>query len=186
MNQMPQQPSGYQSNQNFQTPSQYEPIGYVQSHYQGQLSQPNFGRPTQSIVGNPQGGYQANQSFSMPMQQTAPSQFGMQQQGFSNQYVSHGPVQSHASSPATAFGDVGPVIAHFGGYQAQNNSFYQPSQQQFKPVSSQSQSFNAGGYGMTPTHSQTSQHPVYQATNAYSQAGPVISRLGWQAEQGNR
>lgn len=190
MNQMPQQSGGFQNQQNnFQSQTQYKPSGQVQSQYQGQLSQPNFGRPTQSIVGNPSG-YQAQQvqSYSAPMQQSSQSGYGMQQQNFSNQsYASHQPVQSHASSPATAFGSVGPVIAHYGGYQAQSNSLYQPTMQGGNFMQNQqTSSYSQGGYGMTQTHSQTPENPVYQATNAYNQAGPVISKLGWQSAPKSR
>jgi len=192
MYQMPQQPSGYQNQRSYQTPEQYEPIGNVQSHYQGQLSQPSFGRPTESIVSSPV----QHQYVGGSMQHTSPSfGYGMQQQGYANQssYTSHQPVQSHASSPATAFGNVGPVIAHYG-YQANSNissqpGFYggaNPSQQHYSSNFSQSFNHNNNGYGMTPTHSQTSENPVYQATNAYEQSGPVISRYGYQSAPGNR
>ncbi|MOA18756.1 hypothetical protein D3C78_1390940 [compost metagenome] len=107
--------------------------------------------------------------------------------GSYNSY-SHQPVQSHAQSPATAFGNVGPVIAHYG-YQAgpdRQQGFQQSSaagygQQQYSQFGGY-QAQPQGGYGMSQVQSYTtSEHPVYEATNAYQQAGPVISRVGYQA-----
>lgn len=202
MNQYSQQSGNYQGQQGFQNQStQFQPTGYVQSHYQGQLSQPTFGRQSNSIVSNSPGGYQATNSFSQGVQHYIPTNYSSYSQPAASQnaYTSHMPVQSHAQSPATAFGNVGPVIAHFG-YQAgpdagsgyNQQSFYQPSNANMGTQYAQHTTSNYGGFtqsnaqngygGMTPTHSNTSsQHPVYEATNAYQQAGPVISQLGYQA-----
>lgn len=208
MNQMSQQSGNYQGQQGYQNEnSNFQPIGYVQSHYQGQLSQPTFGRQTDSIVSNQPGGYQSSNNYNQGTQQFASNGYG----AFSGSYNSnnsHQPVQSYAKSPATAFGDVGPVIAHYG-YQAgpdsqhanQFSSYNQGSQQYGQQNMSnysgntQNASYNSrinsqngysqpnsqNSYGMTPTHSNTSLHPVYEATNAYQQAGPVIAHYGWQA-----
>ncbi|MBD2871499.1 hypothetical protein [Paenibacillus arenilitoris] len=183
MHQYSQQSANFQGQQGFQNQG---PTGYVQSHYQGQLSQPTFGRQTNSIVGGAQGGYRGmNQQFAS----TSHSAFNQPVASY-NAYQSHQPVQSHASSPAAAFGNVGPVIAHYG-YQAGSDA-----QQSFRQNASQfnqqanyggfAQSNAQSGYGMTPSHSYTSSaHPVYEATNAYQQAGPVISHQGWQASSNN-
>jgi len=208
VNQLSQQSGNYQGQQGqygYQDQqTQFQPVGYVQSHYQGQLSQPTFGRQTNSIVSNQPGGYQASNQGNQGMQHYASNA------QTSGSYTSHQPVHSYAQSPATAFGDVGPVIAHYG-YQAgpdSQHSYYQPSSSNqgaqyghqnmsnnyggnaqnnsynshFNSQNGYSQSNSNHGYGgMTPTHSNTSLHPVYEATNAYQQAGPVISRYGWQA-----
>lgn len=218
VNQLSQQSGNYQGQQGqhgYQDQNtQFQPIGYVQSHYQGQLSQPTFGRQSNSIVSNQPGGYQASNQGNMGTQHyanNANNGYGTSSQssGSYNSYNSHQPVHSYAQSPATAFGDVGPVIAHYG-YQASPNSqqsYYQPSSSNqgsqygqqnmsnyggnaqnasynshFNSQNGYSQSNSNNGYGgMTPTHSNTSLHPVYEATNAYQQAGPVISHYGWQA-----
>ncbi|MFD0959335.1 hypothetical protein [Paenibacillus chungangensis] len=205
MNYMSQQPSGYgaQSYQSSNQGQQYKPSGFVQSHYQGQLSQPTFGRSQGQV------GMSSFQAGNMNNQSANYGAMGQQQHAAS--YQSHAPVPSYASSPATAFGNVGPVIAHTG-YQAggqqqaqqpqQSQSLYQPQYQSMQhQAASHAQGMQAQGmqaqgsqgmqagsqaasqYGMSFTQSQTGQNPVYQATNAYQQAGPVISKLGWQAGQ---
>jgi hypothetical protein len=198
VNQYSQFQGGQQGFQN-QNQNQFQPTGFVQSHYQGQLSYPSFGQQTQSIVGGPgsqygQSGYQ---------QQTPAFQQSYTQQAGSNQsYTSHQPVQSHASSPATAFGNFGPVISHYGfqagpdASQNQNqNQFNQSSQ--YQPAQSGFSSFSNAGFtggfqnnanqniGHSQVQSYTQQNPVYNATNAYQQDGPVIARLGYQANNSN-
>jgi hypothetical protein len=184
VNQFSQQPGNFQTQQGFQNQA---PVGFVQSNYQGQLSFPTFGRQSSSIVSNAQGGYQGQ---------------GMQQQfgaaNYSSQpsaYISHQPVQSYAQSPATAFGSFGPVISHVGfqagpdNQQGRQQNFNQPlanfgaQNAQFSNYGGFAQSNAQSGYGPTPVQSfTTSQNPVLEATNAYQQAGPVISHLGgWQA-----
>lgn len=195
MNQFSQQSTTYPGQGFQQQQQQYEPSGYVQSHYQGQLSQPTFNQQSSSIVGRPQGGYSGMQSGGFGgMQQAAPVSRMYTQPAVPNQsYMSHGQVQSHASSPATAFGNVGPVIAHVGyqaGTQQQyggQHSLYQPSnigyqQQAHAPMTGQNYgNMNASQSYGTPVHSQTPLSPVYQATHAYEQAGPVIAHFGgWQ------
>lgn len=199
MNQFSQQPGNYQGQQSFLNQStHFEPTGNVQSHYQGQLSQPTFGRQTNSIVSNVPGGYQASNSYNQGVQHYAPMGYTNMTQpvGTNNSFISHQPVQSYAQSPASAFGNVGPVIAHVG-YQAgpENQQSYQQSFNQnsgmnygahnshFSNASygGYPQSNAHSGYGMTTAHSNTSLHPVYEATNAYQQSGPVISHVGWQS-----
>ncbi|WP_138751728.1 hypothetical protein [Paenibacillus sinopodophylli] len=196
MNQYSQQPGNYQGQQGFLNQStHYEPIGHVQSHYQGQLSQPSFGNQSNAIISNVPGGYQASNSYNQGIQHYAPNNYlnSTNPVGTNHSFISHQPVQSYAQSPATAFGNVGPVIAHVG-YQAGNDnqhSYYQPSSNAGSHYVQHTAS-NYGGYaqanhqngygGMTPTHSSTPLNPVYEATNAYQQAGPVISHVGWQAQ----
>jgi hypothetical protein len=206
VNQFSQQPGNFQGQQSYQNQNaQFQPTGNVQSHYQGQLSQPTFGRQTNSIVSNVPGGYQASNSYNQGAQQHfATSGYSNMTNpvGTNNSFISHQPVQSYAQSPATAFGSTGPVISHVG-YQAgpdsqQSQSQYQPSSNFGSQYAQHAGSSNFGGFaqsnlqnqqnnygGMTQTHSNTtSMHPVYEATNAYQQAGPVISQLGWQSNSG--
>lgn len=195
VNQYSQQPGNYQGQQSYLNQgTQFEPSGYVQSHYQGQLSQPNFGRQTNEVISNVPNGYQASHSYNQGVQHYAPSSYSNMTNpvGTNNSFISHQPVHSYAQPPATAFGYVGPVIAHVG-YQAAPNgqhSYYQPTSNHGSQYAQHTAS-NYGGYGqsqmqngyggMTQTHSNTSLHPVYEATNAYQQAGPVISQIGWQS-----
>ncbi|MFF2887901.1 hypothetical protein [Paenibacillus sp. NPDC057967] len=191
MNQYSQQPAQYQGGQQQQFSNagqNFQPSGFVQSHYQGQLSYPSFGRESQSIV-SPSYNNAGSQHSSYGYQQhAAPAIHSYSQPAVSNHaYQSHGPVQSHASSPATAFGDVGPVIARYGyqaGPDAQNQSFSQQQygQQSYQPAQYSQQSYGQAGYqSHGPVHSNTSINPVYQATNAYEQSGPVIARYGYQS-----
>ncbi|KRE40508.1 hypothetical protein [Paenibacillus sp. Soil522] len=197
MNQFSQQPGNFQGQQGFQNQgSQFQPIGNVQSHYQGQLSQPTFGRQTNSIVSNEPSGYQAFNSYNQGTQQYAPTGYSNMTNpaGTNNSFISHQPVQSYAQSPAMAFGSFGPVISHVGfqagqdSQQGRQQSFNQTSAANYGLQNAQFAASNFGGfnqsnaqsgYGMTPTQSYTaSQNPVLQATNTYQQAGPVISHLG--------
>lgn len=206
MNHYSQQPVQFQGGQqNYLNQNRtYEPTGNVQSHYQGQLSQPTFGQQSASIVGPTSMGYASanTQQYSSMHQHAAPAYHATSQPAVSNNsFMSHQPVHSYASQPATAFGNVGPVIAHVG-YQAGadkshshygQQSFYQPAmtsqavaQHSTMHPSAYPSSSNvaAQAYGMTQTHSNTPVHPVYQATHAYEHAGPVISQVGWQSSSG--
>ncbi|MEV5024931.1 hypothetical protein [Paenibacillus sp. LPE1-1-1.1] len=199
MNQFSQQPGNYQGQQSYLNQgTHFEPTGHVQSHYQGQLSQPTFGRQTNSIVSNVPGGYQASNSYNQGVQHYAPMSYSNMTHpvGTNNSFISHQPVQSYAQSPATAFGSVGPVIAHLGyqagpdSQQSHQQSYNQNSGMNFGAQNYNSQFTNSSfggypqsnaqsGYGMTPTHSYTtSQTPVLDVTNSYQQSGPVISHVG--------
>lgn len=184
MNQFSQFQGGQQGFQNqIQNQSQFQPSGFVQSHYQGQLSQPTFGRQTQSIVGGI--GSQNNQQFGFQQQTPA-------FQSFTNQAFTSGQqVQSHASSPATAFGDFGPVISRVG-FQAGRDASQNQIGQQFQSTAGFNSFGNTGftggfqsnatqSFGPSQVQSFTQQNPVYKATNAYQQDGPVIAHLGYQA-----
>ena len=90
-----------------------------------------------------------------------------------NRYQPSGFVQSHYQGQMTRGAASGPVTAH-AGYQAGG-----------------SQGFASQGMGSTMTggfqsHATTQQNPVYNATNARQQEGPVIQHLGYQsgAQQG--
>lgn len=196
MNQYSQFQGGQQGFQN-QNQNQFQPTGFVQSHYQGQLSYPNFGQATQSIVG---GIGSQNGSFGNQQQTPAFQQSFTQQAGSNQSYASHQPVQSHASSPAMAFGEFGPVISHFGlqaGPDANQNQQQFSQRSQYQPAQTGFSSFNNAGFtggfqnnanqsiGHSPVQSYTQQNPVYKATNAYQQDGPVIARLGYQANNSN-
>lgn len=185
---------GFQNQNQNQYQNQNQPTGFVQSHYQGQLSYPNFGQATQSIVGGI-----GSQSGNFGYQQQTPAfqQSYTQPAGYNQSYTSHQPVQSHASSPATAFGSFGPVISHFG-FQAgpdanQNQNQQQFSQRsQYQPAQASNAGFTGGlqnntnqSFGHSQVQSYTQQNPVYKATGAYQQDGPVIAHLGYQANNSN-
>jgi hypothetical protein len=187
-----------QQGSQFQGGMQQQPYhagGYVQSHYQGQLSQPSFGQPgvipsgyqsntqhTQSFVGN------QYQQQHMPMSQSLGpviSRVGWQAGPDLHQQTQ----QSHNYTQAITGSNygVGPVIARYG-YQAGQESmgpvnqvFNQANQNQYQPQQFGASHINTG-YASQTQH--FGQHPVYQATNAYTQAGPVISHFGgWEANQ---
>lgn len=204
MNQYSQQPvQPYQGGQqSFQNQNRYQPSGFVHSNYQGQLSQPTFGQSTGSIVGPPSAGYgfQSSQQHSYQHHAAPAYQASSHMPAVSNHsFIPHQPLQSYASSPAAAIGNVGPVIAHVG-YQAGpsqtqygQRTYYQPTQSAYNANAQQHMSSHTEGYhsqaghsyGMSQVHSNTPHNPVYKATHAYEQAGPVISQLGWQAGSSN-
>ncbi|MWC26766.1 hypothetical protein [Paenibacillus sp. MMS18-CY102] len=190
--------------QNAQQP--YHAGGYVQSHYQGQLSQPSFGQP-----GVLPGGYQASshqpyasqthnsyQNYTPASQSLGPviSRVGWQagpdlQQ--STQQHNYAPVHTYnqqASSNQSY--TAGPVISRYG-YQAGPDSYgpvnqafqqHQPQQYAYQQQHAAQSTYQPSFYGAHATTSATHQHPVYQATNAYAEAGPVIQHFGgWESNQ---
>lgn len=197
-----QQGSQFQSNFQQQQPNQAG--HYVQSHYQGQLSQPSFGQPgvipsgyqsnshqnysNQSAFGGNQQHYQQYTPISQslgPVISRVGWQAGPDLHQQHQQFIQQ-PQQSYSYSQAQTGGNygVGPVISRYG-YQAGQDSLG-PVNQVFNQQSNQSnqgfyqpQHFNTShmnaGYA---AQSHTGQHPVYEATNAYQQAGPVISHFG--------
>ncbi|GFN32033.1 hypothetical protein [Paenibacillus xylaniclasticus] len=180
-----QQGSQFQTNvhQPFQSSG-----GYVQSHYQGQLSQPSFGQG--GIIPSPHpfasqashtysttpSGYQ-NITPTSPSLGPVISRYGYQAGPDLHQPLhSYTPVNSpiHSSSSISQSYPNQPVISRYG---------YQAGPDTRSPVNAvfQQQGYNA--FQHQPLHttsygSQTSQHPVYQATHAYEQAGPVIQHYG--------
>ncbi|WP_127531476.1 hypothetical protein [Paenibacillus kobensis] len=187
-----QQGSQFQSNA--QQPFQGSG-GYVQSHYQGQLSQPSFGQG--GIIPSPhpfasqashsyQSAPTGYQNFTPASQSLGPviSRLGWQAGPDLHQQAQHYAPSNNAFHSSSSFSQgysSQPVISHYG-YQAGpdargpvNNAFQQQS------------SFNSGYQQHQPQHnasfgSLTNQHPVYQATHAYEQAGPVIQHYGgWES-----
>lgn len=193
-----------------QSQQQFQPQGFVQSRYQGQMSQPTFNRSPQSTM--PSGMGFMNQSQFQPLQSTQAGR------GFVQAQTQPNPVNSHFRT------NQGPVISQLGyqsGTQSQNqplqSQFQQPIQSQFgasgfsgqsaqssQPVISrlgfqagpetrnpvlQATSFGqqqpiSGGFGQMGgqtgfSQATTPQNPVYQATNARQQDGPVIAKLGY-------
>ncbi|GKU78456.1 hypothetical protein [Paenibacillus sp. L3-i20] len=235
MNQFSQQPVNFQGQQSILNGNrdQHDSSGYVQSHYQGQLSAPTFnGGQSQSIVNNSSSGYQhSNAGQYGGITQHSPSYHSISQPAVSNHsFTTHHPAPSYSQQGSASYTNTAPAISHVGyqagqnyshnqsqgqgnshsqdhyqgqqhGYsqsQNQNNyvqhSLYQPSTGN---NSSQHQSYQAAeprgyqsnsashSYGTGQAHSNTPLNPVYQATNAYEQAGPVISRYGWQSTSSN-
>ncbi|EFM12902.1 hypothetical protein PaecuDRAFT_0413 [Paenibacillus curdlanolyticus YK9] len=195
----------YQGNQQGTTFSQnaqqpYHAGGYVQSHYQGQLSQPSFGQP-----GVLPGSYQASshQSYAAPQAYSSTQNFTPASQslgpvisrvGWQAGPDLHQQPMQHSFTPNQTFNQqasshsytAGPVISRYG-YQAGPDSFgpvnqsFQQQQHAYQP--SIQQAHQPVFYGATAT-SATHQHPVYQATNAYAEAGPVIQHFGgWESNQ---
>lgn len=176
MNQMSQQPGfGFGQNMNAQN-SGYKPTGYVQSQYKGQLRK-NYNPQQQPVIAH-FGGYQATDSA---MSGGAAGQSFGSAQAFQSQAIQPQAFQSQASqtfqsqsfhAPTTpANSGAGPVNSLYG-YQGINNG----SQFQFGNTT--------GTSGMSQQQTggqQTQSHPVYQATNAREQAGPVNSKFGWQS-----
>ena len=141
--------------------NRYQPAGFVQSQYQGQLSRSAASGPVTAKFG-----YQAGQQSFGQQQPVVQQPVGQQS------FASSGP-QHPVYSATNAYQQEGPVIQRLGYLAgAQQQTFRQPSGQQ---------SFS-GQAGMTGFASQQqTQHPVYRATNAYQQEGPVIQHLGYQA-----
>ncbi|WP_341282308.1 hypothetical protein [Paenibacillus sp. FSL H8-0537] len=201
MNQMSQQPGYFQGQQGQlgqqgQFSNNYQPAGFVQSHYQGQLSQPTFNQNQSSIVQSPIGGNQATNQHSYSSASYLPSHqqnTGMMQHQYQpNSGYQSFTAQPHVSSYTSHLGSTNyatnPVISHLG-YQASPQQHYVQSHTGY---AGQNQNFSSGGYagmsnnqnqthGGMPVQSATGQNPVYHATNAYAQSGPVIAQLGWQA-----
>ncbi|WP_270172093.1 hypothetical protein [Paenibacillus sp. SYP-B4298] len=186
MNGMSYQPGFQASQASFNQQNQFQPQGYVQSQYRGQIPTQNAG-PVISHLG-----YQAGQQGQIGQQ------YGMQnsQMGMGQAQTQYQPVISHLGYQAgrdyypqavqhnsmmqsqqqpyaqqnSQYASQ-PVIAHFGGYSinsqgAQNQASYNTGYQ--------NQSFQ-------PAHAQTQQNPVLNATNAHAQDGPVLAHLGYQA-----
>ncbi|AGA58344.1 MAG: hypothetical protein C6W55_02845 [Thermobacillus sp.] len=150
--------SSFQSGQSFGAGQhRYQPAGFVQSQYQGQLSRSAASGPVTAKLG-----YQAGQQQSFGQQSFAGQAGAFQVSSFSAQQQQH-PVYRATNARQQD----GPVIQHTG-YQA-------GVQQNF-----QQQNF-AGQAGMSSFGAQQQQYPVYRATNARQQDGPVIQHTGYQA-----
>jgi len=156
--------SQFQSGQSFGAgQNRYQPAGFVQSRYQGQLSRSAASGPVTAKFG-----YQAGQQQSFGQQSFAGQAGAYQASSFASQQGEQHPVYRATN----AYQQEGPVIQHVG-YQAgaQQQNFRQPiGQQNF-----------AGQAGVFSFNAQQQQHPVYRATNARQQEGPVIQHTGYQA-----
>jgi hypothetical protein len=97
--------------------------------------------------------------------------FGAGQNQNQNRYQPAGFVQSQYQGQLSRSAASGPVTAKFG---------YQAGQQ---PIGQQSFTGQAGAFQASSfvSQQQGEQHPVYRATNARQQDGPVIQQLGYQA-----
>lgn len=191
-----------QQGSQFQSNTQQPSFGghYVQSHYQGQLSQPSFGQPGvipsgyQSNSHQGFGGYASPASYQQQHQYTPASQslgpvisrVGWQagpdlQQ--SNNFAQANTGTHYSASHSQGY-SAGPVISHYG-YQAGpdsrvpvNQVLSNATQAHYQPQSQGYTQHYTAGYAAQ------GQHPVYQATNAYAQAGPVIQHFGgWESNQ---
>ncbi|MFS0727723.1 hypothetical protein [Paenibacillus sp. 1P07SE] len=219
--------SNQQGFQNFQSnnqqANQYQPAGFVQSHYQGNIPTQNAGPVTSHL------GYQANNQHQQSFQ---PQSFqSNMNSGFAGSQHQSQPVISHLGLSSQAQSQQ-PVLSHVGlqagQHQYGQGSHYQPQSQQahYQPAQFQSNSyqqqqhqpvishagFQAGAESQSPVlqHAQvagsgqqhagfqsnqafqshqgfqqaqahTPQNPVYQASHAQQNQGPVISHLGYQA-----
>jgi len=178
-----------QGQSNFQA-NRTQPVGYVQSHYQGGITSQNAG-PVISHVG----GYSANQNQTgshYSNQNT--NQSYMSNNQFNNQ-LSNNSQFSNNNQYAQ------PVIAHAGGYSANQQSYgnsmgmssnnaSQMNNQQQPVISHMSSTMSSNTYrpqqasynnNHSYTNASTGHSPVYHATHASQQEGPVLSQLGYTA-----
>lgn len=194
---------GFQANNQFsnQQSNQYQPAGYVQSHYQGniptqnagpvishlgyQSNQPQQGFQPQSYASNMSGGFAGSQAQSQyqPVISRLGYQAGQEQFGQTSHFQPQAQ-QSHympSQFQSNSYQQQQPVISHFG-FQAGSES-HSPVLQHAHVAGSGQQGYQSqqGGFHMAQAH--TPQSPVYQAANAQQQQGPVISHLGYQAGQ---
>jgi len=159
--------TSFQSGQSFGAgQNRYQPAGFVQSQYQGQLSRSAASGPVTAKFG-----YQAGQQQSFGQQSFAGQAGAFQTSSFVSQQGEQHPVYNATNARQQE----GPVIQHVG-YQAgaQQQNFQKPfAQQNFAGQ------FGAASFGAQ--QQQWQQHPVYTATNARQQDGPVIQHVGYQA-----
>ncbi len=154
--------------------NRYQPSGFVQSNYQGQLTRSAASGPVTAHSGYQAGGSQGYGATGSAFTggYTGSSSVGSYTGGMNTGFQGHAMTPQNPVYNATnARQQDGPVIQHLG-YQAGTQQGYQGSQ--FGTSSYQS----AGGFQGQAT---TPQNPVYRATNARQQEGPVIQHLGYQA-----
>jgi len=174
------QQNQFQGNASFgqtnQNQNRYQPSGYVQSNYQGQLTRGAASGPVTAHAGYQAGGSQGFGSAGS----TFTGGFASGFTGGSSSFQSTGGFQGQATTQqnpvyraTNAREQEGPVIQHLG-YQAGTPQGFQGQGSQFGASSFQSM----GGFQGQAT---TQQNPVYRATNARQQEGPVIQHLGYQA-----
>jgi hypothetical protein len=155
--------------------NRYQPSGFVQSHYQGQLTRSAASGPVTAHSGYQAGGSQGYGTTGSAFTggysgSSSMGSFtgGMTSSGFQGQAVTQ---QNPVYNATNARQQDGPVIQHLG-YQAGTQQGFQGGQ--FGTPSFQS----AGGFQGQAT---TQQNPVYRATNARQQEGPVIQHTGYQS-----
>ncbi|RXZ77057.1 hypothetical protein EBB07_32745 [Paenibacillaceae bacterium] len=188
--------------------NRYQPTGYVPSQYQGQLRQSNFGSsqnvgPVISHLGyqassqqgifNNQFAQQNNMSHfgAQTQQQPVISHVGYEagrdyypraaaasmNQSYNQGYQQHSPSNQQYSNSNNSQ----PVISQLGYQVGQNNRTpVLNSSSQFGNYSGQQGGQQASMHQNSYAHAQTPINPVYQASNAQHQEGPVISHLGYQ------
>jgi len=164
------QQSSFQGGQSFGAgQNRYQPAGFVQSQYQGQLSRSAASGPVTAKFG-----YQAGQQQSFGAQPIGQQQFTGQAGSFQTSSFARQPADQHPVYRATnAYQQEGPVIQQLGYQAGVQQNFRQPVGQQQFAGQTVASSFGA--------QQQWQQHPVYTATNARQQDGPVIQQLGYQA-----
>jgi hypothetical protein len=178
--------SGMQSNQNQSNP--YQPLGFVQSHYQGIPNQQTGRQSAGPVI--------SHVGYSAASQQGSNQGYAQQNAGFGGSFAGSRSNQSNAfaNNFGSQQGSINnqPVISRVGYTAGQN---FQPNQsqqnQQMQPYSQQNQQmqsysqpqrgFAGSNQGQNQFNAQavTQYNPVYQATNAASQDGPIISRVGY-------
>ncbi|NBD26386.1 hypothetical protein [Paenibacillus glycinis] len=172
MNQFGQQGFGGNMSGMNQQKNQYQPSGYVQSHYQGISRQPG-GISAQSNTGPviSRVGYSA--------QNGGYGQSSAMHSSSSNGYGNAQPVLSHFGGSSINAGSQQPVISHYGGYQAQNMQRSQTMNAQQGRSSSMSNSqpviSHYGGY--QAQNAQQSQ-PYQSSMTTMNQSQPVLSHFG--------
>lgn len=192
--------------------TKYQPVGFVQSQYQGIPKQTNFGyqnqntNPVLSHVGLTNQNQNQNYGISSTGQTFTRS---------SNPVISHAGLtaqqtgQSYGIQTQNAYQTANPVIAQtahtgIGGMQnfatnaqySSHASVAQPvishvgytagqdfSRNQFSQQNAYGQAIGGNLAQASQAHAVTAFNPVYQATNATQQEGPVISKLGYTAGQ---
>lgn len=175
MNQFGQQGfSGNMSGMN-QQKNQYQPTGYVQSHYQG-ISRQSGGMSAQSNTGPviSRVGYSAqNGGYGQSSSMLHSSSFN----GYNNNAQ---PVLSHFGGSSINAGSQQPVISHYGGYQAQN---MQQSQQPMNAQQGRGASMSnaqpvISHFGGYQAQNMQQMQPYQSSMNNMSQSQPVISHFG--------
>ncbi|WP_028561540.1 hypothetical protein [Paenibacillus pinihumi] len=197
MNGMSYQPGFQSGNQSFNQQNQYQPAGYVQSQYRGQISTQSNAGPVISQLGYQanQQNYAGGQSYGAHNLQSGYSNYASAQTQYQpvlshlgdqagqdalhrSNYVAQQPYAQQSQQNFNNQYQSQPVIARFGGYSANSNNI--------------GSSYNGGygyqgGYqgnyqgGFQQAHAYTQQNPVLNATGANAQDGPVLAHVGYQA-----
>jgi len=149
--------------------NRYQPAGFVQSQYQGQLSRSAASGPVTAKFG-----YQAGQQQTFGIQPIGQQAFTGQTGMFrTNAFTAQQGEQHPVYRATNAYQQEGPVIQRTGYQAGAQQNFQKPIGQQGIAVQSGAASFGA--------QQGWQQHPVYSVTNARQQDGPVIQHAGYQA-----